>query len=75
MMKFQYTEDRTQVLLMKLLWSRLQRDREDLGKHNFHTLSLKTEISRSVKLTKITMAPCRKTQWAKPYLEPQMLVT
>ena len=35
--------------------------REDLGKHSVFTLiSVKTEIARSVKRTKITRAPCRR---------------
>ena len=35
--------------------------REDLGKHSvFFRISLKTEIARSVKRTKITRAPCRR---------------
>ena len=34
--------------------------REDLGKHSFFLISLKTEIARSAKRTKITRAPCRR---------------
>ena len=37
MMKFHYREALTPVLLMKILESRLQREREDVGKHNVHT--------------------------------------
>ena len=45
---------------MKFLWSRLQRDVEDLGKHNVHTHFLKDRNCKICKRTKITRAPCRR---------------
>ena len=49
---------------------RLQRD-EDLGKHSVSTHFPKDRNCEICKRTKITRAPCM----AKPYLEPQILVT
>ena len=60
MMKFHYREALTQVLLMKFLQSRLQRDVRIWVKTVFILISIKTEIARSVKRTKITRAPCRR---------------
>ena len=50
--------------------------REDLGKHSvlFILISLKTEIARSVKGPKL-QGPHAEDAMAKPYLEPQILVT
>ena len=47
--------------------------REDLGKHNVHT-SRKTEIARSLNGPKL-QGPHAKDAMAKPYFEPQILVT
>ena len=59
-MKLHYREALTPVLLMKLLQSRLQRDVRIWVSTVFILISLKTEIARSVKRTKITRAPCRR---------------
>ena len=48
--------------------------REDLGKQGFIVTSLKTEIARSVKGPKL-QGPHAEDAMAKPYLEPQILVT
>ena len=48
--------------------------REDLGKHSVVLISLKTEIARSVKGPKL-QGPHAEDAMAKPYLEPQILVT
>ena len=60
MMKFQYTETLTPVLLMKLLWSRLQRYVRIWVSTVLRLICLKIEIAKSVKRTKITRAPCRR---------------
>ena len=60
MMKFHYREALTPVLLMRFLWSRLRRGREDLGKHNVHTHFPKDRNCEICKRTKITRAPCRR---------------
>ena len=59
-MKFHYREALTPVLLMKLLQSRLQRDVRTWVSIMFILMSLKTEIAKFVKRTKITRAPCRR---------------
>ena len=48
--------------------------REDLGKHSVILISLKTEIARSVNGPKL-QGPHAEDAMAKPYLEPQILVT
>ena len=48
--------------------------REDLGKHNVHTHFPKDRNCEICQRTKITRAPCEDAM-AKPYLEPQILVT
>ena len=48
--------------------------REDLCKHNVYTHFLKTEIARSVNGPKL-QGPHAEDAMAKPYLEPQILVT
>ena len=48
MMKFHYREALTPVLLMKPLWSRLQRDVRIWASTMFILISLKTEIARFV---------------------------
>ena len=48
--------------------------REDLGKHNVHTHSLRTEMARSVKGPKLE-GPHAEDAMAKPYLELTILVT
>ena len=48
--------------------------REDLGKHNVHIHFPKTEIARSVNGPKL-QGPHAEDAMAKPYLEPQILVT
>ena len=59
-MKFHCREALTPVLLMKHLWSRLQRDVRIWVSTMCILISLKTEIARSVKRIKITRAPCRR---------------
>ena len=49
--------------------------REDLGKHNVHTHFPKDRNCEICKRTKITTAPHAEDAMAKPYLEPQILVT
>ena len=60
MMKFHYREALTPVLLMKFLWSRLQRDVRIWVSTVFTLISLKTEIARFCQRTKKTRAPCRR---------------
>ena len=48
--------------------------REDLGKHNVHTHFPKDRNCEICKRTKITR-PRAEDAMAKPYLEPQILVT
>ena len=48
--------------------------REDLCKHSFFLISRKTEIARSVNGPKL-QEPRAEDAMAKPYLEPQILVT
>ena len=60
MMKFQYTEILTPVLLMKHLWSPYSRDVRIWVSTVFIFISLETEIARPVKGPKITRAPCRR---------------
>ena len=50
----------TPVLLMKLLWSRLQRDVRIWVNTVFIFISLKTEIARSVKGPKLQGRHCRR---------------
>ena len=74
MMKFHYREALTPVLLMKLLWSRLQRDVRIWVSTVFKLTSLKTKIARSVKGPKL-QGPHAEDAMAKPYLELSILVT
>ena len=74
MMKFHYREALTPVLLMKPLWSRLQRDVRIWVSIMFILISLKTEIARSVNGPKL-QGPRAEDAMAKPYLELQILVT
>ena len=59
-MKFHYREALTQVLLMKLPYSRLQRDVRIWVNTMFILISLKTGNCEICKRTKITRAPCRR---------------
>ena len=72
MMKFQYTEALTPVLLMKLLYSPHSRDVRIRVSTVFILISLKTEIAKSVKGPKL-QGPHAEDAMAKPYLEPQIL--
>ena len=74
MMKFHYREALTPVLLMKLLYSRLQRDVRIWVNRVFILISLKTEIARSVN-GPILQGPRAEDAMANPYFEPQILVT
>ena len=74
MMKFHYREALTPVLLMKFLESRLQRDMRILVSIVFLLISLKTEIARSVKGSKLQGLRAEDAK-AKPYLELTILVT
>ena len=49
--------------------------REDLGKQSVYTHFPKDRNCEICKRTKITRAPCRRRNSAKPYLEPKILVT
>ena len=60
MMKFHYREALTPVLLMKFLWSRLQRDVRIWFKHIVYTHFLEDRNCEICKRTKITRAPCRR---------------
>ena len=59
MVKFLNREALTSVFLMKLLWSRLQRDVRIWVSTVFILISLKTEIARSARGPNISRAPCR----------------
>ena len=72
-MKFQYTEILTPVLLMKLLYSRLQRDARIWVNTMFILISRKTEIARSVKGPKLQGLHAEDAM-AKPYLVLRNLV-
>ena len=72
MMKFHYTEALALVLPMKFLWSRLQRDVRIWVKHNVHTHFLEDRNCEICERTKGLRAEHAR---AKPYLEPQILVT
>ena len=74
MMKFHYKEALTPVLLMKFLWSRLQRDTRIWENTMFILISLKTEIARSVNGPRL-QGPNAEDAMAKPYFEPQIFVT
>ena len=74
MMKFHNREALTPVLLMKFLQSRLQRDVRIWVNTVFILTSLKTEIVRSASGPKL-QGPRAEDAMAKPYLEPQILVT
>ena len=73
MMKFHYREVLTPVLLMKFLWSRLQRDVRIWVNIMFIFISLKTEIARSVNGPKLQGLRAEDAM-AKPYLEVKILV-
>ena len=73
MMKFQYTEALTPVLLMKLLQSRHSRDVRIWVSTVFKLTSRITEIARSVKGPKL-QGPHAEDAMAKPYLVLQILV-
>ena len=60
MMKFEYMETLTPVPPMKHLWSPYSRDVRTRVSTVFVLISLKSEIARTVKRTKITRAPCRR---------------
>ena len=74
MMKFQYTETLTPVLLMKYLESRLQRDVRIWVNTVFIFISPKTEIARSVKGQKLQWHRAEDAM-AEPYFVLKMLVT
>ena len=69
MMKFHYREALTPVVLEPKT-----KRREDLGKHNVQTHFPKDRNCEICKRTKITR-PHAEDAMAKPYLEPQILVT
>ena len=68
MTKFHCREALTPVLLLKSLWSRLQRDVRIWVNTMFILISLKTEIARSVNGPKL-QGPHAEDAMAKPYLE------
>ena len=74
LMKFHYREALTPVLLLKPLWSRLQRDVRIWVSTVFILISLKTEIARSVKGPRL-QGPHAEDAMAKPYFELKILVT
>ena len=74
MMKFQYREALTPVLLMKLLESRPRRDVRIWVNTVFILISLKTETARSVKGQKL-QEPHAEDAMAKPYFVVKNLVT
>ena len=74
MMKFLNAETLTPVLLMKFLWSRLQRDVRIGVSTVFILISLKTEIARSVNGPKLQELRAEDAK-AKPYLELKILMT
>ena len=74
MMKFHYREALTPALLMKPLWSRLQRDVRIWVNIMFILISLKTEIARSASGPKLQGLRAEDAK-AKPYLELTILVT
>ena len=65
--KFHYREALTPVLLMKFVWSRLQRDVRIWVNTIFTLTPLKTEIARSVSGPKL-QGPHAEDAMAKPYL-------
>ena len=69
-----YREALTPVLLMKFLWSRLQRDVRIWVNTVFILISLKTEIPRSVRGPKL-QGPRAEDAMAEPYLVQKFLVT
>ena len=73
MMKFHYREALTPVLLMKFLWSRLQRDVRIWVNTVFTLIFLKTEIARSASGPKL-QGLCAEDAKAKPYLELTIVV-
>ena len=74
MMKFQYMETLTPVLLMKHLWSPSSRDVRIWVSTVLKLIFLKTEIARSVKGPK-SQGPRAEDAMAKPYLELSTSVT
>ena len=74
MMKFQYKEALTPVLLTKLLLCRLQRDVRIWVSTVFILISPKTEIARSVNGPKL-QGPGAEDAMAKPYVELTTSVT
>ena len=74
MTKFHYREALTPVLLMKFLESRQQRDVRIWVSTMCILIPWKTEIARSVKGPRL-QGPNAEDAMAKPYLEPQILVT
>ena len=74
MTEFLNIETHTPVLLMNYFWSPRPREVRIWENTVLILTSLKTEIAKSVRGTKL-QGPRAEDARAKPYLEPQILVT